>query len=234
MTRPAVASLLFVSLVASAAATDPFYFTTPGQTINADSCRASYCKACSPGFYNLNCAGTSNGTCTACPPTPANSVYAAWGASPAGILTAAPALCPFVCVSNAYDKSETACTAGSCPVSFSVNNSQYVSGVTYPTCITECKPGYFGSATSPTACTQCSPGYWSARAATACTQCALGLYQDASASTGCKTCDTGIGYAATLGQALCTPCAACTTGNYKSGCGGQNAGTCTTCTVPVF
>jgi hypothetical protein len=220
-------------LVSTTRATNPYYYTTPGLVVNSDSCSASYCKACSPGFYNLNCGGASNGTCTACPPFPANSVYAAWGASPDGILTAAPSLCPFDCVSNAYIKNASACTAGVCPVSFSVANSQYVAGVTYPTCVTECKPGYYGSATSPTSCTQCSPGSWSDRGATACTQCVLGKYQNAYAETTCKDCAMGTGYADTPGQSACKPCANCATGYYKSGCGLSSAGTCPACNVPT-
>jgi hypothetical protein len=233
MHLPATFTLIALTL-STAGATNPYYFSTPGLTINSDSCSASYCKACSPGFYNLNCAGISNGTCTACPPTPANSVYAAWGASPDGILTAAPTLCPFTCVSNAYDKSASACTAGLCPVSLTVANTQYIASVTYPSCTTECMPGYYGSsAISPTLCTACSPGSWSARGATSCTLCALGFYQDASAATVCKPCDMAVGYAANTGQSACTPCANCTVGNYKLGCGGSAAGSCSACSVPT-
>ena len=232
---PKIIALVFLlALTASTSvATNPYYFSTPGLTINSDSCSASYCKACSPGFYNLNCAGISNGTCTACPATPANSVYAAWGASPDGILTAPPTLCPFTCVSNAYIWSASACTAGVCPVSFTYTNTQYILGVTYPSCTTECKPGYYGSATNPTVCTACSPGSWSARGATACTPCALGKYQDLSAETGCKDCVGPAGYAANTGQSACTPCANCTVGYYRSGCGGSAAGTCPGCSVPT-
>jgi syndecan 4 len=113
-----------------------------------------------------------------------------------------------------------------------VANSQYINGFTYPNCTTECKPGYWGTITNPANCTQCSPGSWSARGAASCTLCALGTYQDAYASTACKTCS--VGYAALTGQSLCTPCANCTTGFYKLGCGGQSAGTCPACTVPTF
>ena len=222
---------LITLLISTAVAVNPYYFSTPGLTINSDSCSASYCKACLPGFFNLNCGGASNGTCTACPATPANSYYAAWGASPDGIGTVMPILCPFNCTSNAYVQSASACTAGVCPVSFTVANSQYITGVTYPSCTTECKPGYYGSITNPTSCTACSPGTWSARGSIGCTQCALGKYQDLSAETGCKDCVGPTGYAANLGQSACTPCANCTTGYYRSGCGGSLAGSCPQCSV---
>ena len=208
-----------------------------------DNCRISPCDytttKCPNGQYLTGCGGTSDGTCLACSGPPAsagsNAVWTSNGGS-SGSSTA----CQWGCNAGyGKDSTSSSCISTTCGA---VANSEFINS-NYQVCTYQCAAGYFSSSTvnanGPVTCTECTQGTFtsSANAATTCTKCAAGKFSSALHATACTNCAVDIyTLASDSGRTACTSCTlvnsdtpTCDIGKWRSGCGGQNTGTCVSC-----
>ena len=104
----------------------------------------------------------------------------------------------------------------------------------FSTC-TNCPPGKSASNQGSTDCALCSEGSFSLTGASSCTPCLKGTFGGAKGLTACTPCPSNDGtgapmYANSVGATVCSSCEVCTkAGEWKSGCGGEQAGTCVSC-----
>jgi hypothetical protein len=144
------------------------------------------------------------------------------------VYTSGPPGCSFVCVAG-Y-RGNTATNPSTCTIcergTFSLQGSS--------TC-TNCAAGKSASNIGSTDCAVCLEGSFSSTGASTCTPCLKGTFGATKGLTACTPCpsDDGTGaptYADTVGKTACSSCEVCTqAGEWKSGCGGDKAGTCISC-----
>lgn len=220
-----------------------YWYNTDGGFLN--SCGSQPCGTCNPGYYRSGCGnsvtGSSSsllgyadpGTCMQCTMKPSfsnyKSTYPASG-------TFQNADCPFDCYTGySLNSAGNGCVQNQCTPLTDITK-EFAPGTspnTVPACEFRCKAGYYGSvASNPTTCTPCASGTSSAAGATACSPCSAGSFSSSTGSASCSTCLPSGGvntYTDQPGMSACVPCTTCANGKWKSGCGGNSAGSCNTC-----
>jgi hypothetical protein len=85
-------------------------------------------------------------------------------------------------------------------------------------------------------CKVCPAGGYCPAGASAVTKCPKGTYSAALSQENNSTCEPCAAnfYSLEDGSTSCTPCAFCSIGEYKSGCGGMSAGVCLRCSNTPF
>ena len=212
------------------------------------------CSLGPAGKFLNSTGGTGIASCIDAPPGTYVAVQgsAAFVPYPAGSYsTATGATSPsaaFPCPSGNY------CPQG-CSSPIPAQPGTYIpnTGATSALDIKQCPTGTFNSLTGASACTNCTAGTYlgtaGATSAAACQTCPAGDYcpsgssigvdcpvgtansvQGAQTSAACLPCNAPQ-YQDQVGQANCKACTFCAVnGQYKTGCGGANPGTCAQCT----
>jgi hypothetical protein len=244
MNMQSLGSLVFLVISSVYSLPSNHYYSGNGGFANLCPSTSCTTNTCPTGQYRKDCGAAIppsgsdaapyafEGVCTTCTLKPANSVYSPYSN---GVTVAlSDATCPFTCDAGFTLNAQGACVATLCATPDISTNQQLVPGATSPSCNKQCKPGTFGSpAINPTSCTPCARGQVSAAGATSCTPCAAGSIASETGMEQCTACQPVGGiqtFAASSGLSACTLCTAtCTNGQFKSGCGGNNAGSCTSC-----
>jgi syndecan 4 len=232
---------LMIQSVASLSAN--YYYSGNGGFSNTCPTTACSTKVCDKGKYLKDCGAATppagsgaapyayEGVCTLCTLKPENSEYRDY----TGITVAlSDATCPYTC-NPGFTPGNGGCVATACPTPAANSNQELIPGAGNTACNKQCKAGSSGTpAVNPSSCTLCPAGQYSAAGSTSCTPCATGSFAASTGTAACALCtalENGVlTYAAATGLSACTPCTAtCPNGQFKSGCGGSNAGACTTC-----
>ena len=220
------------------------YYSTHG---NLDGkCQLGNCvtraDTCPIGQYLLGCAtgatiaerNAAAGACTGC--TNVLPPNAEWITRGGQIATG----CTWQCTSN-FKLVAGACVPKQCAEESmgAVTNSEFLAGAQgqFPNCKYQCSAGYIPSGLpntrGPSNCGGCAAGTAAAVEATTCTPCNAGFFSAANAGV-CTACPTGTFTTANGKANNCDPCTNCITGSFKSGCGGANAGSCSTCSNTAY
>ena len=204
--------------------------------LNAGTCQACNPSSCSANHYLVGCGGLSAGTCTACPGCPINQerigcsrTYSQGSCNPCGSAeykdtdtNAACQACPG-CPAGQYN---TACqTCAATESGFFSTSTAYGGQVNcmMSTTAASCTQGQelIGcSGSSSGSCNNCGSEEFNPVAGGGqCTPCSSACASDQYESISCTTTT----------NRECTNCVSCGIGQYRSGCGGINAGSCENC-----
>lgn len=208
-----------------------YYLNTRSKIVN-DGTNDIGCAACPAGYYE---ADTSEGLCTALPPTPAPTPPP----TPAPTPPPTPAPTPYPgCPAGTYSLSGTTqetcfnCSAGTYSTGEKNTNCTKcpegsIAALPRSASCTPCSAGYYTNGTGQSVCLACGRGYSTYGTKTICRACPSGSYSSGTANYACSACLPGT-YSELLASTQCQTCAA---GNFS---GVANATGCLQCPPGTF
>lgn len=200
---------------------------TGDQTLNPKTC-----TICRPGTY----AALGDQVCSSCPlgkylnASGATSLSDCVPAIAGQYVNEVGSAIYKMCIAGTYSPVNGSTTPANCllcPL-----GKYCTQGSAYPT---NCPPGTFSAeygAADASKCLACPMGKYCTEASTSPTDCPQGTFNNvtgASSALQCRPCSLNT-YMDLTGASACFSCALCSVaGQYKTGCGGSSAGSCTAC-----